>query len=154
MLQWAKLLEYFNKTDFLFYFLLFYFLWGGGDKYFFLSLQKKIILSLVHKPLSGCSLPLLPGFSFLPNIRPREPFIPDACFFCRLLLSESWELLVLLCGLGVLLLSTEFLLGKTFETCSRWQVIGDFCNVFKFHAYSVNKRLFLMTTKLAGACPT
>ena len=27
-------------------------------------------------------------------------------------------------------------------------VIGDFRNVFKFHAYSVNKRLFLMTAKL------
>ena len=26
--------------------------------------------------------------------------------------------------------------------------IGDFRNVFKFHAYSVNKRLFLTTTKL------
>ena len=32
--------------------------------------------------------------------------------------------------------------------------IGDFRNVFKFHAYSVNKRLFLTTAKLAGACPT
>ena len=31
--------------------------------------------------------------------------------------------------------------------------IGDFHYVFKFHAYSVNKRLFLflMTAKLAGA---
>ena len=26
--------------------------------------------------------------------------------------------------------------------------IGDFRNVFKFHAYSVNKRLFLTTAKL------
>ena len=26
--------------------------------------------------------------------------------------------------------------------------IGDFHNVFKFHAYSVNKRLFLMAAKL------
>ena len=27
-------------------------------------------------------------------------------------------------------------------------------NVLKFHAYSINKRLFLTTAKLAGACPT
>ena len=27
-------------------------------------------------------------------------------------------------------------------------IIEDFCNVFKFHAYSVNKRLFLTTAKL------
>ena len=26
--------------------------------------------------------------------------------------------------------------------------------IFKFHAYSVNKRLFLTTAKLAGACPS
>ena len=31
--------------------------------------------------------------------------------------------------------------------------IGDFHNVFKFHACSINKKLFL-TAKLAGACPT
>ena len=34
------------------------------------------------------------------------------------------------------------------------RTIGDFHNVFKFYAYSVNKTLFLMTAKLAGACPT
>ena len=33
-------------------------------------------------------------------------------------------------------------------------IIGDFHNVSKFHAYSVNKMLFLTTVKLAGACPT
>ena len=33
-------------------------------------------------------------------------------------------------------------------------LIGDFHNVFKFHAYSLNKRLFLTTAKLAGACLT
>ena len=31
--------------------------------------------------------------------------------------------------------------------------IGDFHNVFKFHAYSVNKRLFLMTTRLVKSLP-
>ena len=32
--------------------------------------------------------------------------------------------------------------------------VGDFRNVFKFEAYSANKRLFLTTAKLAGACLT
>ena len=31
--------------------------------------------------------------------------------------------------------------------------VGDSCNVFKFHAYSVNKRLFVITAKLAGGLP-
>ena len=30
--------------------------------------------------------------------------------------------------------------------------VGDFHNVFKFHACSVNKKLFLTTLKLARAC--
>ena len=33
-------------------------------------------------------------------------------------------------------------------------LIGKLHYVFKFHAYSVNKRLSLMTAELAGACPT
>ena len=31
--------------------------------------------------------------------------------------------------------------------------LGEFCIVFKFHAYSVKKRLFLTTAKLAGGLP-
>ena len=31
--------------------------------------------------------------------------------------------------------------------------IDEFRNVFKFHAYSVNKRVFLKTAKLAGGLP-
>ena len=31
--------------------------------------------------------------------------------------------------------------------------IGQFCNVFKFYAYSVYKRLFLTTAKLARGLP-
>ena len=31
--------------------------------------------------------------------------------------------------------------------------IGEFCNVFKFDANSVNKRMLLMTAKLAGGLP-
>ena len=50
--------------------------------------------------------------------------------------------------------------GKDKDLRAFWDVkhiskaIRDFHNVFKFHAYSFNKRLFLMTAKLAGAFPT
>ena len=45
---------------------------------------------------------------------------------------------------------SQYNIKAKFSTMAIW----DFHNVFKFNTYYVNKRLFLTTAKLAGACPT
>ena len=55
---------------------------------------------------------------------------------------------ILLARHGILLAPGKRAISASVEPCINIFTIGDFHNVFKFHGYSVNKRLFLTTAKL------
>ena len=54
----------------------------------------------------------------------------------------------------ILFVSLKFTLPTKVVRLCEALGIGDFHNVLKFYAYSVNNFFFLTTAKLAGACPT